>query len=802
MFSDLWTDVRYGLKLLAKSPAFTVTAIMTIALGIGPNTAMFCAMYTVFWAPSDDPSNGRTSVLRAKIGEGPPVFLTTREYLAWQRHSVSFELFTANTWARVTLNDDADYPERIELQSFTPGHIPMRGGVFTLGRDFRPEEAVAGGPPAAVLSNQFWQQRYHADPAIIGKQIRLDGVPHTIVGVLAPGWWDRRREPLWTSLRFGEPDSLDVRMLTVMAMRKPGVTNAQAQAELSTLVKHGGAATPSGDLRDADVTEARSNWGNERTNANLYLLMATVSLVLLIACLNVANLLLARGGARQRELAVRVSLGATRSRIIRQLLTESLALSILGGLLGVALASALLHVFLQLMPPFSLPVTRTFSLRPEVLLFTLGTTIASGLLFGVAPAWQMMRLGLAESMKQGGRSGVGRGRRHVGKVLVVGEFALALTLLAGAGMVMQSYWSRINGDFGIRTENVLTFDLPVQRSRFRDDASIREYNSALVGRIRAVPGVLHVTALSGLPLASAWNLRVVVAQKAPSHASQFPIVKSRMVGPGFLKTFGAQLRAGREFGPRDRPDGMRVALVNETFVRQYLDGVDPLGQELIHSRERDMSRIQIVGVYGNIANAEQFGDPPLPEVLLSLDQVTAPHATYAIRTNADPRRVERSIAASIREIEPGIPMTNVKTMEDVIRDRTAFERVEVILYGSFAALAVLLAAVGVYGLMTFLIQQRTAEFGIRTALGASSGKILRLVFIEGLKLAVAGIVLGAAGAWYGSRVLQATLYAAGKVDPLMFAAVTVVLLGTATIGCVLPARRAAKVDPLTSLRAE
>lgn len=813
MLGNLLHEIRYGLRLLVKNPGFAATAVLTIALGIGPNTAIFSVLYAVFWAPLPNPNVPRQSVLWSKHGEDKgfgvrgAFHVSPREYLEWKKQSTSFEAFGAVVQTNVTLNDDTNSPERIQIQAHTPGLITqIQSARMLLGRDFLPDEGIDGNHRVVVISNQLWQRRYKADPNILGQKIRLDGVPHAIVGVLEPGSWDYRREPLWPALAIGpgQPDQ-DRHYLTVIGLRKHGVTNERAQAEMDSIARNIAEQYPATNKGwTVRVEASRNSWLNERTRSNLGLLMGTVSLVLLIACVNVANLLLARGGSRQKEVAVRISLGATEGRVFRQLLTESLILSLFGGVLGIALSWLLLKVFLALLPPFAIPVATVvkIGLSPGVLVFTVGTTLAAGLIFGCAPAWQVARQSIGEALKQGSRSGLSQGRHRLGQALVVAEFALALTLLAGAGLVMRSYWSRTHADFGIRTENILTFELPTRRDRFKSSDQVNDYNRVLVEKLEAVPAVIRAAAINGLPLASTASIGVSVASRPPADPARPPQVRFRMVGPGFFEIFDVGTTAGRRFDEQDRMGSMPVAMVNQTFVREHLDGLDPLVQELVVTAGREPLRSRIVGVYHDIHNAEQFGGRTRPELIVPMAQFRQPYYAMAVRTAGDPAQVRNGIAAVIRTIDPEMPMANVRTIEQVVREQTAFDRFEAALYGSFAGLALLLAAVGIYGLMAFVVSQRTAEMGLRMALGADRPTILRLILRDGLKLALAGLLFGAGGAYYAGQFLQSSLYGAGTVDPIAFAAVGLILVGAAAIACFLPAHRAAGIDPMSSLRTE
>jgi putative ABC transport system permease protein len=440
-----------------------------------------------------------------------------------------------------------------------------------------------------------------------------------------------------------------------------------------------------------------------------------------------------------------------------------------------------------------------------VLLFTLVTVLIAGVLFGCAPAWQVARSSIHEVLKLGGRSGISGHRHRLGRGLVVAEFALALTLLAVAGLVMRSYWSRTHMDMGVNIEKVLTFQLPLRQDSLTSQESLDQQIRVLMEKIGAVPGVLNTSVVSGVPLTSPRFTRgapVTPSNKPPADPSRPPQVRFRMVSPGFFQTFDVQTIQGRVLSDQDRRGSMPVAMVNETFARAEFGSQGAVGQEITFWESKRPRKAQVVGVYHDIPNSEEFGDATQPEVIVPIAQSQIPNTWIAVRTTGQPEQVRQSIAAAIRSLNPVLPMAYVRTMEQVLEERTAFERFETILYGSFAGIALLLAAVGIYGLMTFIVAQRVPEMGLRMALGADRPTLLRSVLNDGLKLALMGLLLGAGGAYYAAEVLESSLHGVGGVDVTAFATVAVVLLLAAMLACFLPASRAAGVDPMKSLRSE
>ncbi|HWD99024.1 MAG TPA: FtsX-like permease family protein, partial [Bryobacteraceae bacterium] len=536
--------------------------------------------------------------------------------------------------------------------------------------------------------------------------------------------------------------------------------------------------------------------------ANLWLLMSAVGCVLLIACVNVANLLVARGAMREKEAAVRASLGATRGRLFRHMLAETLTLFVAGGLLGVLLGWALLRTLLAMLPANVLPVATAITMSIPALLFTGITTLAAGLIAGCAPAWRATRVDVNGQLKSGGSAG--RARRHyrLSRTLVVAECSLTLVLLAGAGLVMRSFWKRTHLDLGIRTDHVLTFEMQARRDLWGKPEQIALFHRELLEKIQALPGVtsasLNTLGLLSEPAAIPFAFG---RSPAPAEIPKLPRAAIRVVTPGFFETFDVRVVKGRAFTQADRFAGEEVAMVNERFAHAYMSGAEP-GPRKLSIPVFPMSPFRIVGVYHDVQNAPQLGQPNLPEMCLDFDQVPLAAAMVAVRTAGEPDAIARAVAGAIHSIDRELPMANVATVEEVVRQRLRFDRFEATVYGAFAALALLLAVVGIHGVMAFIVAQQTRDIGVRIALGAEPKEIWRAVLKEGMGLAAAGLALGAGFAWYGGRVLQSTLYGANRLDRGTLVLTAGVLLAAAALACSIPARRAAAVDPIIALRSE
>jgi putative ABC transport system permease protein len=528
--------------------------------------------------------------------------------------------------------------------------------------------------------------------------------------------------------------------------------------------------------------------------------------VLLIACANVANLLLARGAARGRELAVRAALGASAAQVVRQLLVESLVLALIGGALGVMLASGLLAIVVALMPPYMLPTEANVRLNVPVLLFAFAACAASAVVSGAAPAWQAVRVNVNDTLKEAGRS-LGGGTHRLRHLFVIVEFALALTLLAGGGLAVHGLFTLLNRDLGFRTERLLTFSLPVARDRFAEAEQIDAFYRRLIERMQALPGVVSASVSTGMPVrGTSAGMQFDIAGKPAADPSKRPGAGFNMVTPDYFRTFGIRMTRGRAFTEHDRAGSRPVAIVNDTFVRRYLPDVDPLTQrlvvlQLIPGAQRLGPPIewQIVGVYADVRNAGP-GNDQFPEIDVPFAQSPWPDTRVAVRTAGDPTQIQQSLAALVQSMDPDLPIADVKTMEQIVAESLVADRFNTVLFGAFAVVGLLLAAFGIYGVMSFVVSQRTHEIGLRMALGADRPRILRQVVGEGMTTAVIGTVVGSAGAFFVARTMRGIVSGIGDLDPTAFVIVSLLLLGAALLACVVPARRAASVDPMVALR--
>jgi predicted permease len=805
--TNLWRNLRFGLRLLQKDLGFTCVALLALTLGIGANTAIFSVVYGALLSPLPYPHADQLVMVWSKVN-GHTNWVSAGDYLDWKRQNSVFQDLVA--WSENTFSlSVSGHPEPIQTRITSPGFFNIQGIPLSLGRDFVAEEGESGKNHVAIMTHRLWQERFGGDPQIIGHQVRVNAEPYTVVGVLAAGMPDRFEAHLFVPLTF-RPDQInhERHWIAVMGRLKPAVTLRQANADMGEVAQHIAETYPiSNKGWGASVEPLKNDFTSRDTIKNLWLLLGAVGFVLLIACVNVANLLLARGTIRQKEVALRASLGATRWQLFSQFLTESLVLAFIGGILGVGLALMLLKVIVVLLPQFSIPTEADIRLNAPVLLVTLAVTLLAGVLCGCAPAWQVSHRNLSDSLKEGGRSESGTGRQGLRRTLVVIEFALALTLLAGAGLVIHSFWKLTRVNLGFRQDHLLTFVLPIPVERFPQPEQIRAFYRQLLEKISALPGISSAAASTGAPiLGTAWNMDFSIAGQPAVDRSSRPAAGFTMVTPEYFRTFGIPIVLGRSFTDQDVAGGLPVAIVNESFVKKYLTNLDPLRQRVV-VQQLSLATLgppiewQIVGVYHDVHNGGVRREG-FPEINVPLWQSPLPFARIAVRTGGDPVSMTNSITAAVQSVDSDLPLDQVRTMDQLLHESLAGDRFAADLFAAFAAVALLLAVIGIYGVTSFAVAQRTHEIGLRMALGAGRRQVLRLVFQEGMLLALAGLILGLGGTYFVARTMKSILYEVTAIDPIAISIVAAVLLLCAAFACFVPARRAMQVDPMTALRRE
>jgi len=804
---NLLQNLRYSMRMLRKNPGLTLAVIATLALGIGATTAIYTVVYSTLLAPLPLPHPDQLVMVWSKI-QGNRNGISAGDFLDWQRRSHSFQSLCAFTGGNFNLGTK-DEPEQVNGRLASPGFFRMMGLPFQAGRDFLPEEGVPGKDHVVILTHKLWT-RLGANPNMIGQQMRLNGGTYTVVGVLAAGVADRYDAQLTAPLAF-RPEQInhDYHWMIATGRLKSGVSIQQAQADMNAVTARIASENPKTNSGWGALVEPLQNdfMPKDRIQT-LWLLLGAVGFVLLIACVNVANLLLAKGTARQREIAIRSSLGASRRQVFVQFLTESIVLALGGGAVGIGVGIALLRGLTAVMPEGTLPAEATLQLDFHILAVTLAATMLSGVLFGCAPAWYASRVDPAESLKDGGRAGTGSARNRLRRVLVVGEFALALSLLSGAGLAFHSFWNLTRVDLGVRTDHVLMFNLAQPDGRFKTPEQMDAYYKQILDRIHATPGVSSAAVVTGTPLlGTSDGMPFSLVGKPVIDFAQRPGSPFQSVTPEYFKTFGIQVLQGRQFTDRDTASSVRVAMVNQQFVKQYLKGLNPLTQRLsIEQIIPGLPKLgplvewQIVGVFHNVRS---FGvRNEFPEIDVPFSQSLLPSVTIGIRTPENPAALTPAISAAVHALDPDVALAHVSTMEMVKERLFIGDRFTMLLYGSFALLALVLAAVGIYGVIAFAVSQRTHEIGLRIALGADRTNVTGLIVREGSLLALAGLGLGIVGALFVGRAMQSTLYGIQSTDFSVIASVGILLFATALLASYLPARRAASIDPMQALRTE
>ena len=807
--TTLLQDLRYGTRSLLKTPGLALTAVAALALGIGANTAIFSVVDAVLLRPMPYARPEHLLMLWQNDTNRsvPREWVSPANFLDWKRDTRTFESLAAFRDRSYDLTGSAE-PERIDGQWVSASLFPTLGVKPLYGRVFLEEEDRPGAAQVAVLSHRLWQRRFGSDPGIVGKPITLNGQSVTVVGIMPPGFrFPGSDDELWMPLAFddqmaGLRHSL---MLRVVGRLAPGATVAQARAEMDTIGGRLEKAYPDANtgmgitlipLQEEMVGEVRTA---------LLILLGAVAFVLLIACANVANLLLSRAAARHKEMAIRASLGAGRARLLRQLLTESVMLSLVGGVLGALLALWGVDL-LQLSIPADVPRFRPIVVDARVLLFTLGVSVLTGLLFGVLPALDSSRLDLNEALRDGTRGTPGRARGRARDLLVVGEIGVAFVLLIGAGLLIRSFGRIRELDPGFRTDRVLTLRMGIPRAKYGELPKRMAFYRQLLDRVGALPGVRSSGLISFLPLTfTGGSYSYTIEGRPPAPSGQEPFAVYRLVSSDLLRSLGVPLRRGRGFTEQDDEKAPRVAIISESLARRDFPGEDPIGRRIalgVGGPEDEL--LLIVGIAGDVRHFELDRDPR-PALYVPYAQESefwlAPH-DLVVRAQADPLALAAAVREAIRSIDPEQTVSNVRTMEAVMSEAVARRRFSTLLLGAFAGVAVLLAALGTYGVIAHSVARRTQEIGIRMALGARPIDVLRMVLGQGTRLAILGAVLGVVCALALTRLMGSLLFGVSPTDPMTFFLTALVLPAIAVLASFVPARRATRVDPMIALRCE
>jgi putative ABC transport system permease protein len=810
MLDTLWQDVRFGVRMLAKNPGFAAVAVLTLGLGIGVNTAIFSVVNAVLVRPLpfENPDQ-LVMIWQTNPQKGISQDLVSPPNLHdWQQQSHTFGQIAAFNPRGFSLTGTGE-PEHLPGTFVSVELFPMLGANPLLGRNFLPDEGRPGGNRAVIISFALWQRRFGGDPDLVGKSLTLNGAIYTVVGIMPAkfqfpiqGQFPIPVSEVWAPLAI-DPAQVNrgSRELFTIGRLRPGVSIEEAQAEMATIAQRLAEQYPDSNrgMGVHIVGYHQQLTGNLR--AALFILLGAVVFVLLIACANVANLLLARAATRQRELAIRTALGAGRSRLMRQLLTESVLLSLLGGALGLALALWNFNAIVAALPPH-MPRAAEIQIDWQVLVFTFAVAAMTGVIFGLVPALQASSLNLNEALKESGGKGTGGFVRHrVRSLLVVTEVALALVLLVGAGLLIRSFHRLQQVNAGFNPENVLSVPFVLPQSRYPEGSARAAIVNHIMEKTKALPGVQAVGGVTTLPLSGEYSSASFIVEGQTVSPEGRNVANMRAATPDYFRVMGIPIIKGRGFTEQDHSDAPAVVIINESFARLYFQDEEPIGKRVISPASSDGIPMTIVGVVGDVRN-DGPEDEPRPEFYYSYFQNPIRFTVMAIRTSAEPSGLIPAVRREIWSEDKDLPLANISTLEQLLGKTTAQRRFNLLLLGLFSGLALVLAVVGIYGVVSYAVTQRTHEIGIRLALGAQQGDVRKLVIKQGMIPVVAGIAIGLSGAFALTRLMKSLLFGVSATDPLTFVGLSLLLIVVALVACWIPARRATKVDPLMALRYE
>jgi predicted permease len=807
----LWQDSRFGLRMLAKNPGFTITAVLTLALGIGANTAIFSVVKAVLMAPLPykDPSR-IVAVWTASPARGnQPLPSSPGDFAIWKKGGI-FEDLAPSYDDEKTLTGQGS-PQFLIGYAVSANYLRILGVQPQLGRLYTDEEDKPGGPKIALLSNHLWRATLHSDPNIVGKAITLDGKPFTVLGVMPPTFDYPATVDLWNPIAMAPSDFDDFNhtYVRIIGRLRPGITLEAAQREINALEAQTAAAHPSTDNGNRVVLVPIRQQLDGDIRKPLLILLGAVGLVLLIACANTAGLALARNAERQKEISVRVALGATRLRLLRQFVTESLLLAIMGGAAGMLLALAGTRLLLTLFPNdvanLQIPKVTEIPIDRGVFLFALAITLLSAFLFGVLPVLKATRAEASDAMKESARSATASRRSNRSRsAIVVTEVALSLMLLTAAGLVVASFQRVMNADLGFQSGHVLSLQifLPIDRYPFKEREKTRALVDEAIRRMNAVPGVNSAGATNFLPLTGFWGTtNFLFRGQVPPKDGQLPEADNRVMTPGYMQTMGIPLLRGRAFTDADRAETAHVAIVNQTFARQYFKDRDPIGAELNLGTEDKPDWWRIVGISGDVKSFGQ-DQPTHADIYRPFDQAPFPILAFTLHTDTDPAALIKPAEQALWSIDSDLPVFKAIPLDSLANQSLALRRASSVLISGFAILALVLACIGIYGVMAYAVTQRSQEIGVRMALGAGRTDVLRMMMTLGFRLTAVGIIIGLAGALAFTRSLTSLLFETAAMNPLIFSIAAGVLVAVAVLASYLPARRAASIDPINALRTE
>ena len=808
MLRDLGQDLRYGLRMLMRNPGFTIVAVVALALGIGANSAIFSVVNTVLLKPLPYKNpDGLVMVWEEATHLGFPFNTPSpANFIDWREQNTVFESMAAMAQQSFNLTGVGE-PERFDGRRVSANIFSLLGVDPVLGRTFRPEEDKPG-TRVVILSYGVWKRRFGADPGIIDRPLNLNGESFTVVGVMPASvdlpsvddWHDQ----LWVPIAFSADDAANrgSHYLDVIARMKPGITQKQAQAEMSTIAARLEKQYPAFNTRTGATVQSLHEKVVGNIKPALLVLLGAVGFVLLIACANVANLLLARAAVRHKEIALRLALGASRSRLTRQFLAESVLLAAMGGACGLALSFAGLNILKSFIPT-SISQAQAISLDGKVLIFTALISLVTGLIFGLAPASQASNFNLNDTLKEGGRDSGASSRGHrIRNLLVISEVAVSFLLLIGAGLLINSFLHLLKLDPGYRADHLLTMKVVLSETKYPDKERRAPFFRELIRRVQTLPGVQSVAVASNLPLTySGDSMPIGIEGRADPPPDQMPDVILRVVSPGYFSTMGIPLVQGRDFTEQDKPDAVRVAVITEKTARHFWPGENPIGKRFKPGLVTgDSPWREIVGVVKDVRQND-FAAEPKMQMYMAHEQVGSfvPNAVV-VRTSVDPLSVGTAVRKTVWEIDKDQPVSDIRSMEEIVSTAVARQRFSMLLLGVFASLALVLAAVGIYGVMSYSVAQRTREIGIRMALGAQRKDVLKMAVGQGFKLVLIGVAIGLVAAFILTRVMASLLFGVSATDPVTFVAISLVLISVAVLASYVPALRASRIDPMVALR--
>jgi putative ABC transport system permease protein len=804
----MMNDLRYAFRQLIKSPGFTAIAILTLALGIGACSAIFSVVNGVLLRPLDYPNADRIAVIREAQPPQFPEFSTAPpNYIDWTKQAKSFEQIAAYSGAQMNLTGEGE-PQRLIGQRATANFFAIYGVQPLLGRWFSGEEDAPGKNHVVVLSQPFWQRVFGGAANVIDKQVQLNGESYTVIGVAPVGFGQQNKVDVWTPMAF-KPDetSNDARgahYVTTIGLLRPGVTVAQADAEMRVIASQLATQYPNSNKGWTVFVMSYLDYSVRNVRVVLYTLLGAVGCVLLIACANIANLLLARATARHREISIRAALGAGRGRLVRQLLTESVLLALLGGAAGLILAHWGLAALLALAPA-TLPRTTNIHLDGTVVAFSIALSLITGVIFGAAPAWLAAHTDVNEALKQGARGSTeGGARGKFRSALVILEVAFALVLLGGAGLLARSFMQLTHVDPGFVPENATVLRLALPENKYPKPEPQIAFVDSLLQQLNALPGVQAVGVAQVLPLIADYSLTFEIEGRPELPQSDWPSTTYYAVTPDYFRAMGIRLRRGRVFTAQDDARAPHVAIINETLARQFFPNEDPIGKRINIPNDAPGSPVKWRQIVGIVADIKQYGvdKDTTAQSYEPFAQSPFEMLNVVVRTSGSPTAMLSALRPAVYAVDKDQPIGSIRPLEEIMAEKISQQRFAMLLLTVFSLTALVIAAIGIYGVMAYSVVQRTGEFGIRMALGAQQADVLRLVFVQGGKLIGAGLLLGLIATLAASRVMSSMLFHTSAYDPLTLFTITILLGAVALVACLLPANRATKVNPVEALRAE